>query len=244
MPNTGGWSATADHPPQPIGALVNCMDRDVPSIGDHCSPPTADRATSGVVPATSAAGCERKHYVLHIQTDGRTPAELLSLTMLPVDQFGRPGRSLRWLMRPGRPLLASVVHRMRILPAEQTTARPWSELVEPVATALGNHSVMVYRGWSEFCVLQRHLPGWRPVQVLAVRRLAQRIGRVTELDIRWATSTCLDADRAALLHRLFVGLVTNGSLTWQTAYGAAALPLKRYGHARPESNAASPVGER
>lgn len=189
----------------------------------------------------SAAGPGRDLLVLHLGIapgDGHRPATLLSVTALPVNAAGVLGRPRRWVVRPERPVSAAVVQRLRIQPIEQTSARPWEAIAGDVAATLATRVVVVY-GWSEFLLMQGHLPSWSPSRVLAVRRFARRIQRHTDLDDWWRTATCPDAARAALLFELFSRLVAGGH-RWVEACSSAALPLGRY-QSQPRAN--SPAAE-
>jgi len=178
--------------------------------------------------AESVDGSGHELLVLHLQADDRQPAELLSLTALPVDHLGTAGCCLRWTVQPVRPLSAALVHKLKIRPDEQAAARPWEDLAVDVATALGTRPVVVLQGWREFCLLERYLPGWRPDQVYSVSRLAQRLGRRAEITAAWSDADCPDAARVSLLHQLLAELVTGGHHTWAVALDMAALPLGRY----------------
>jgi hypothetical protein len=188
---------------------------------------------TGERPTGSAAGPGCELLVVHVLTDGRQPAELVSLTVLPVDRSGAVRKRLRWLVQPVRPLTAAQVYQLRINPNEQTAARPWEDIMDDVAAVLGSMPVLVYRGWGELCLLERHLPGWSPDRVHSVHRLARRLDRAAEIGARWRDAGCADASRAALLYRLFVELTTTAGHEWSTALSAADLQLRRYRPAPP-----------
>ena len=175
------------------------------------------------IPVHDGPGVEL--LVVHVLTDGRQQPELLSLTALLIDQHGVPGQHWRWPVRTVRPLPAALVRQLRIDPNELTSARPWEEIADDVATVLGTRTVLVYQGWPQFCLLERYLPRWRPDQVLAVRQLARHLGRDIDIVERWRAADCGDAGHAALLYRLFVELAAGA---WSTSCSMAELPIAKY----------------
>ncbi|MEV0033779.1 3'-5' exonuclease [Nocardia sp. NPDC050793] len=115
--------------------------------------------------------------VVDVEGNGRTPAEIIEIAVLPITLGSAQATDMRsWLIRPTAPITPIVTRKVHgITNADVAECPTWREVRPDVQAALGDRVLVAHNANVEHRVLSAHLPGWAPPMVLDTLRLAKAV---------------------------------------------------------------------
>lgn len=112
--------------------------------------------------------------VVDVEGNGTSQPDLVEVATLPL-RTGAPDVTTAhaWLIRPPRPVTEHAIRVHGITNDQLATCPAWEDVANEVLRMLDGAWIAAHNAGTDYRVLTRHLPGWKPVGVLDTLRLAR-----------------------------------------------------------------------
>ncbi|MFD7639560.1 exonuclease domain-containing protein [Kitasatospora sp. NPDC059795] len=114
--------------------------------------------------------------VVDVEGNGQTPPDLVEIAAVPVAGGRARLDSVRTtLIRPPRPITPFATRVHQLTDRDVAGAPSWEDIAPKVKADLDGAWIVAHNASTEYSVLTRHLPTWKPAGVIDTLRLARTL---------------------------------------------------------------------
>ncbi|MBK7583775.1 MAG: 3'-5' exonuclease [Myxococcales bacterium] len=115
---------------------------------------------------------DARFAVIDVEGNGARPHDLVELGVVPLDG-GRSGSLITWLVRPEEPITARATSIHAITNAAVAAEPRFESVAEAVMSALSGRYLVAHNAGTDWAILRRRLPDFKPLGVIDTLKLAR-----------------------------------------------------------------------